>query len=353
MHRRSFLRSIPALAATLGATSAIGAHQGGSGGSRRQVMTVLGPIDPRDLGFTLSHEHALVSFQPYGDLVRSPLAYDRDEAAEVVLPHLARARALGCRAFVDATPQFLGRDATLLRRLSEKSGLHVIAPTGNYAARNHQHLPPHVFTEAPSAVAQRWVDEWKNGIDGTGVRPGFVKLGFNGGRLSDAEQRLIRAAAIAHRETGLVIASHTGPAVSAFEQLSELEAAGVHPSAWIWVHAQAEKDLSRQVQAARRGAWISFDGVARDTISVHLDGILRLRDAGLLDRVLVSHDAGWYHVGEARGGEFRPYDTVFTAFVPALRAKGFTQAEIDTVFVGNPAKAFTVGVRHAEASRQR
>ncbi len=353
MHRRSFLRTIPALAATLGARSIVGAHQGGAGKSRRQVMTVRGPIDARELGFTLSHEHALVSFQPYQELTRSPVPYARDEVVDVVLPHLTRARALGCRAFVDATPQFLGRDATLLRTLSEKSGLHVITPTGNYAARNHQHLPPHAFADAPTAVAQRWIDEWRNGIDGTGVRPGFIKLGFNGGRLSDAEQRLIRAAAIAHRETGLVIASHTGPAVSAFEQLSELEATGVHPSAWIWVHAQAEEDLSRHVQAAERGAWISFDGVARDTISAHLDGVLRLRDAGLLDRVLVSHDAGWYHVGEAKGGEFRPYDTVFTAFVPALRAKGFTQAEIDAVFVGNPARAFTVGVRRANAFRQR
>jgi len=61
--------------------------------------------------------------------------------------------------------------------------------------------------------------------------------------------------------------------------------------------------------------------------------------------VLVSHDAGWYHVGEPRGGSFRPFDTVFTVFIPAVRAVGFTEGDIDTLFVKNPANAFSVSVR--------
>ena len=83
-----------------------------------------------------------------------------------------------------------------------------------------------------------------------GVRPGFIKLGFNGGALSEVERKLIRAGAAAHRATGLTIGAHTGPAVAAYEQLAELEAAGVHPSAWIWIHAQNETDPARYNDAA-------------------------------------------------------------------------------------------------------
>jgi phosphotriesterase-related protein len=172
-----------------------------------------------------------------------------------------------------------------------------------------------------------------------------MKLGFNGGPLSDAEQTLIRAAAIAHLETGLPIGAHTGPAVAAFEQLAILDEAGVHPSAWIWIHAQNEEDLDRHVEAARRGAWISFDGVGPDSVAAHVERVTRLRNEDLLHRVLISQDAGWYTVGEPRGGDFRPFDTVFTTFIPALRDAGFTDTEIDTLFIDNPANAFSIELR--------
>jgi phosphotriesterase-related protein len=70
-----------------------------------------------------------------------------------------------------------------------------------------------------------------------------------------------------------------------------------------------------------------------------------MRDEGLLHRVLVSQDAGWYHVGEPLGGSFRTFDTVFTAFIPALRAARFTDDDIHTLFVNNPANAFSIAVR--------
>ena len=125
------------------------------------------------------------------------------------------------------------------------------------------------------------------------------------------EKTLIRAGAIAHRETGLTIGAHTGQAVAAFEQLAILTAMGVHPSAWIWIHAQNEKDLTRHVEAAKQGAWISFDGVGPETIDAHVGMVVNLRDHGLLDHALVSQDAGWYSVGEPNGGTFRAFDTVY------------------------------------------
>ena len=313
--------------------------------SDRTVMTVRGPIRSTQMGTTLSHEHVLANFQPLAEREKQPWTYDQDEVVKVVLPYLQQIKKLGCRTFIDCTAVGLGRDPGLLRRLSDKTGLNILTVTGNYAAVNAQFLPPYVFADSVDALAQRWIREAKGGIDGTGIRPGLIKLGFNGGPLTETEKKLISAASIAHQQTGLTIGAHTGPAVSAFAQLSLLQKAGVHPSAWIWIHAQNEPEPSQHIKAARMGAWVSFDGVSPATLSRHVEFVKRMRNEGLLDRVLVSQDAGWYHVGQPHGGAFRTFETVFTEFIPAIRAAGFTEADISTLFIDNPAEAFSISVR--------
>jgi predicted metal-dependent phosphotriesterase family hydrolase len=98
------------------------------------------------------------------------------------------------------------------------------------------------------------------------------------------------------------------------------------------------------VAAARRGAWVSFDGLGATGQSAadYVDMVNHLRQEGLLNRTLVSQDAGWYHVGEPHGGKIRSYEALFTAFIPAARASGFSQADLDTLLVRNPAEAFAV-----------
>ncbi len=233
----------------------------------------------------------------------------------------------------------------LLKRLADASGLNLLVSTGYYGARDDLHLPSHALTESADALAERWIREWTTGIDGTGIRPGFIKIGLDPGPLSAIDRKLIEAAARTHLATGLTIAAHTGPAAGALDQLAVLEAEGVDPSAWIWVHAQAEADSTVHVRAARSGAWISFDGLAPDNVERYVARLAFMKEEHLLHRVLVSHDAGWYHVGEPGGGTFRRFDTLFTALLPALRAAGFTDEEIHQLSVVNPAEAFAVRVR--------
>jgi phosphotriesterase-related protein len=340
--RRSFLRIAASSAAAFAFCSSPGkALEDG----KLRVMTATGPIDAGEMGFTLTHEHVIADVRPTREQIANPVAPDTDEVVDVVLPHLERIRDFGCRTLIDATGVGIGRHAAVVRRLSAESGLNMLCTTGAYAAADYQFLPAWARAESIAALAARWIDEADNGIDGTGVRPGLIKLSVNGGPLSEIERKLIRAGAIAHLETGLTIGVHTGLAAAAFEQLASLEKAGVHPSAWIWIHAQSEPDPLQLIEAARRGAWISFDGVAPDTVPAHVDKVKRMRDEDLLGRVLVSQDAGWYSVGEPRGGDFRPFDTVFTSFIPMLREGGFGQGEIDTIFVRNPAEAFSIRVR--------
>jgi phosphotriesterase-related protein len=306
-------------------------------------MTVSGPIAPEQMGTTLPHEHVLVDFA--GAEVVTPDRYDREAVFATVLPYLQRARALGVETLVEATPAYLGRDPLLLRRLSDASRVRILVSTGYYGARGDQHLPHHAFTDSADSLAARWIREWTSGIDGTGIRPGFIKIGVDTGPLSEVDRKLIQAAARTHLRTGLTIASHTGPAAGAMEQLAVLEEEGVDPSAWIWVHAQAEADSTFHVRAAKSGAWVSFDGLAPGEVERYVARVAFMRAEGLLHRVLVSHDAGWYHVGEPGGGAFRPYETLFTDFLPALEAAGFTDDEIRQLTAVNPAQAFAVRVR--------
>lgn len=342
-HRRLFLK--------MSSSAAVGLAFSRQGycSSDHAVMTVRGPIHSTQMGTTLSHEHVLANFQPLAEREKQPWSYDQDEVVKVVLPYLQQIKKLGCRTFIDCTAVGLGRDPRLLRRLSDKTGLHILTVTGNYAAVNAQFLPPYVFADSVDALAQRWIKEAKSGIEGTDIRPGLIKLGFNGGPLTETEEKLIRAASIAHQQTGLTIGAHTGPAISAFAQLSIFQKAGVHPSAWIWIHAQNEPEPSQHIKAARMGAWISFDGVSPSTLSMHVELVKRMRSEGLLHSVLVSQDAGWYHVGQPHGGAFRSFDTVFTEFIPAIRAAGFTEADIRTLFIDNPSKAYSISVRTTRA----
>ena len=164
---------------------------------------------------TLPHEHVLVDF--IGAAEVSPDRYDRDEVFRTVLPFVEQFRKLGGQTLVECIPAYLGRDPRLLKRLSQAAGLHLLTNTGYYGARDDQFLPPHAFSESPDQLAARWIREWEDGIDGTGIRPGLMKIGVDSGTLSEVDRKLVQAAARTHLKTGLTIAAHTGPAEAAFE----------------------------------------------------------------------------------------------------------------------------------------
>jgi phosphotriesterase-related protein len=154
------------------------------------------------------HEHVLVDFVGADQVSRA--RYDADHAFHTILPHLQQARELGCETLVECTPAFLGRDAALLKRLADASGVRILTNTGYYGAAQDKHLPPHAFTESAEQLAARWIGEFESGIDGTQVKPAFMKIGVDQAPLSEVDAKLVRAAALTHRQTALPIASHTG-----------------------------------------------------------------------------------------------------------------------------------------------
>jgi phosphotriesterase-related protein len=303
------------------------------------VQTVTGPVPAAQLGLTLMHEHVLVDF--IGADQVSPQRYDANHAFTTVLPHLLQARTNGCRTLVECTPAFLGRDVALLKRLSEASDLHILTNTGLYGAAKDKHLPRYAFSESAGQFAARWTREFEHGIDGSSIKPAFMKIGVDEAPLSEVDRKLVRAAAITSRTTGLPTASHTGSGLAAIAELEVLDEAHLPASSFIWVHAQSERDPAFHTRVAKAGAWVEFDGISEASIARHVELVVLMKTQGLLGRVLVSHDAGWYRVGEPDGGQFRPFDTLFTKFIPALTAAGVTSSEVNQLLVENPRQALT------------
>ncbi|RYU97622.1 phosphotriesterase family protein [Emticicia agri] len=309
-----------------------------------QVMTINGWIDASKMGKTLIHEHFLVDF--IGADKTNTSRWDKEKVIAKVLPYLSEIKEFGVKTVFDCTPNFLGRDVELLKLIAKKSGLLILTNTGYYGAVKNKYLPQWAFSETAEQLAERWIDEFKNGIDGTVIKPGFIKIGVDSGsNLTEIHQKLVKAAGLTHLATGLTICSHTGPAHIAFEEIEILKSIGVSPSAFVWVHAQGENNKAGHTKAARMGTWVSLDGIGWGDFQTYADSIDLMKSNGVLNRLLISHDAGWYKPDEPEGGDFKGYTNIFKELTPLLKQKGFTDADFEQILVRNPAEAFAIRVR--------
>ncbi|MDH4092040.1 MAG: phosphotriesterase [Cyclobacteriaceae bacterium] len=336
--RRSFIQRI-----LLALTSVLTGSTLAAKNAANKIMTVKGFIDGGALGNTLIHEHILVDFIGAAQYNRN--RWNQTDVIQKVLPYLKEVKEAGCSTLVDCTPNYLGRDVQLLQQLSTRADLNILTNTGYYGGSDIKFLPEHAFRETASALADRWTAEWEGGIDGTTVKPGFIKISVNPDRLSAISQKLVLASAKTHLKTGLTIASHTGPAVAALEEIEILKREGVAPDAFIWVHAQNENDWSQYQLAARSGSWVSLDGLRDTNVPQYIEMLTYMKKEHLLHRTLISHDAGWYEPGKPDGGNLRGFTTLFRKLIPALEEGGFSKLDIHQLIRQNPVEAFTIRVR--------
>jgi predicted metal-dependent phosphotriesterase family hydrolase len=306
------------------------------------VQTVTGPIPAGDLGFTLPHEHVMCDF--IGADKTGPHRWKQDEVIAKALPFLREINSRGVKTLFDCTPAYIGRDPIVLKRLAQETGLNIVTNTGYYGAANDKYLPKLAFDETAEQLAARWVKEWEKGIDETGVRPGFIKIGVDPAtgdrpRLSAVDEKLVRAAATASQRTGLTVASHTGQGAAALEEVRIFREEGAKLEKLIIVHADSEPDPTMHEKMAGSGAWVEYDGVGSRPIEQHVK-LVKVMLERRPDRLLLSMDAGWYNVGEPDSGKFRPYTDLTNKLLPALKQVGISQQVIDQVTIENPAKAF-------------
>ncbi len=286
-------------------------------------------------GSTLVHEHVMVDF--IGADRIAPGRYPPEEVFRIAKSKIEEVKALGCARLIECTPNYIGRDALLLRRLADATGVDIWTNTGLYGAANHKFVPRFAYAETAWQLARRWIDEVRWGIVplGSSLRPRFIKSGVNKGPLDEIDRKLVLAAALTSRETGLPVAIHTGDGKAALEEAEIFTTARVPLAKLIWVHAQNEKDQAIHEQMARAGAWVEFDGINASSAAWHEDCVRHMASRNLLHRTLISQDSGWYRVGEPNGGQYNGYTYLYTDFVPRLDT-----AWIKPLLIDNPRAAF-------------
>lgn len=301
-----------------------------------QIVTTLGPKSEGELGLILPHEHIFVD-------LRTPDAPGHGQAAEAdvvrrMAPELERARAAGVGVLVECTPEGVGRRVDLVAAVSRAADFPVVVPTGIY----REPWVPGWAQAAPEEQLRAWMQgELEGFIAGTGVQAGWVKLSAGDKGLTPVEVKILRAGGKAARAAGAAIGSHTIRGKVVLEQLDILAELGFPAARFISIHAQAEADFELNLAAARRGAWISYDGIGwSDNDALYIQRIRAMQAAGFEDRLLLSHDRGWYSPAEPGGGTPKPFTYLSDTFLPKLRSAGVSESSIRQITQANPFRAF-------------
>jgi predicted metal-dependent phosphotriesterase family hydrolase len=309
------------------------------------VMTVQGPVDPSALGFTLPHEHTACTLWHVQD------RWDYWELTPdepVILEELRLFREAGGTALADLTLPGIGRDPAWLRRISERSGLHVIMGGGWYRTA---YYPPEALIERRpvDSLAEELVHDATVGVGDTGIRIGILgEIGTDKPWVTPAEERVFRAVARASRRTGLAVSTHAVLSDVGAAQLTILEDEGIDPGRVVIGHADSYPVLDHYLSLIARGASIEFDflGMSFTPMEKHgeakvIDLVLELLHRGYADRVLLSHDV--CHNSQLRHFEGNGYVYLSTTFLPRLRERGVSEEEIRQLTVVNPRRVLTIG----------
>ena len=306
----------------------------------KKIRTVLGDMDPRELGKTDVHEHLLM---------RSPLLRGEElDDLEKSTREAVELREAGIDALVELTTIGLGRDPQGVADIAARSGLHVVLATG---VHREAHYPPEhwVHRTAPGELAELFIRDITQGCEATDysgpqeqptrIRAGVIKVGAGYWSISPLERRVFEAASEAHRVTDASVACHLELGSAAWEVLEALEAAGIAPERTVLAHVDRNPDPGLHAELAAAGAYLGYDGMARVKYwpdSVLLDCLLRVATLGGADRLLLGGDV-------ARRTAFRSYGGLPgmaylpRRFVPRLAEMGGEDL-VRRILVDNPAR---------------
>lgn len=291
------------------------------------------------MGITLTHEHIMSNF---GLEIDKTGYYDEEAALKQTIPYLKKLKLLGVQTIFDCTTAFFGRRTDLLKKIADSTGIKIVTNTGYYGAANDRYIPKQAYKQSAEEISKQWVDEFQNGIDDRGIKPGFIKLAFDDGNPSEIDTKLFEAGVLTHKKTGLTLAVHTGDNPEALtKELQLLEKHNVDPSAFVWVHANKRADSQLMLELALKGVWISLDGVNESNTKQYIDWLTQFKANNLLHKVLLSHDGNSF----PKGGAIRPYDAIPLVLVPALKNEGFSIEEINQLLIINPKEAFAIEIR--------
>ena len=311
------------------------------------VNTVLGPVDSASLGFTLSHEHIIVSAA--GMSHTYPEFHDRQGTIDDAVVALKEAYDGGLRTIIDMTTFDLGRDVRLLEEVSRRTGVNIILATGS-----HRTVPRVFWNVSPDDIAPLYVKEIEEGIEGTGIKAGVIKSASDRGGMTDHEEINLRAVARAQNQTGARISTHTwSPDRVGEQQILVLEEEGVDLSRVYIGHSNDDTDLDYLLGMLRKGVWLGLDRFPGGRVSgtpgwqKRTEMVKALIDAGYGHRIMLAHDHSIPRSQPTRQlrderQNYNPdaYQFISRRVLPYLSDLGASDQDIDRIMVENPRSFF-------------
>jgi phosphotriesterase-related protein len=341
------------------------------------VQTVLGPLDPRGLGFTTLHEHLLIDLTPLlyvGDDATGKYnrnislnietygwsnydAFRTKDNLELLEETVAVSESLiykmvGGKTIVDATSKGIGRDPMALRRIASVSGLNVIMGSGYYVDASH---PVDINYRSELDLAQEIVDDITVGIGEAAVKAGIIgEIGCSW-PLTERERKVLRAAALAQQETGAALLVHPGrDPQSPFDILDFLDDEGVNLERIVMCHLDRTfRSLADVLKLAASGCYLEYDGFGWETSNYPLSAmdtpndaqrivfVKELIDKGYGSRVVIAHDICTKHRTSYYGGH--GFGHILKNIVPRMYGAGISERDVDAILVQNPAKVLAFG----------
>jgi phosphotriesterase-related protein len=254
------------------------------------IQTVAGAIAVSDLGFTLVHEHLLVR----DDAIQSqfPHLYDQDHLFERVVEQFRGLRERGVRSVCDPTVMGLGRDVRFMRRVSDATGVNIVAATGVYTLSRL----PSLFADRPADfLAGAMVHDIEVGIQRTQIRAAFLKCATDERGVTPDIDKVLRATARAHLQTGVPIMTHSLPRnESGLRQQDVFEDEGVDLGRVLIGHCGDTTDLASLERVVERGSFIGMDRYGLDDVlpaEERNQTVAAMCRLGYADRLLLSQDA--------------------------------------------------------------
>ncbi len=295
-----------------------------------KVITVRGPLDPADLGFTQTHEHLLCNMYWLTGAV-DDLLNDTDLAIQ----ELMLFKQAGGSAIVELTNNGLGRNPLALKRIADATGVHIVMGAGWY---RDPFYPEEIKRRSTNELAAEIEADITRGVGDTGVRAGVIgEIGVNLDYITPAEERVLRAAARAHKHTGAAISLHGEYFPIGLKQLDILDEEGVDLHRVIVGHADSYLHLDYHEEIARRGAYVEYDGIGRPHIYPDEWRVRMLAEfirRGFAGHVLLGTDRCRRSDLHLYGGE--GYDHALVSFIPRLKEVGISDETIQLMTTENP-----------------
>lgn len=311
-----------------------------------QVNTVRGPVDAAELGRTLMHEHIFV-LSP--EIEKAPGEWDESAESARAVSKLRELKAHGIDTLVDLTVVGLGRYIPRIAAIAEQvPEINVVVASGVYT---YNEVPmyfhfrgPGTILGGPEPMVDVFVREIREGIGQTGVRPAILKCATDRPGLTPGVERVLRAVAQAHRATGVPITTHTPtpPEPMGLEQQRVFEEEGVDLGRVVIGHSGGTVNTEYHLALIDKGSYLGFDhfGLPGITLEERVEAVATLCERGYAERIVLSHDAmcfvDWFPRSMMDSSSNWRWTYISDTVLPAMRARGISEADITQMLVDNP-----------------